>query len=673
MQKKYFAAKESKETVKHLMSFIEHHNSYFKVSGMADKVRQSFDTYYGNHFKLGSATSGSSIKTGGRQGELKLVGVNQYRNLLRHMLNMITSQKPSFDAKAVNSDPESMSQARLATQIIPALQAQYKIDERLYKTAESGLVTAEGYMAVTWSMEKGNPISAVQVEDSDGQPMLDDDGAPRLKIMKDGDLKVKSLQRTDVYFDREIEEWEDNQWVMWREKENRFDLMAQFPEFADEIESVESAETLIGERLSDTGWDEIESPYVWKYCFYHKASDSVPQGRMTYFLNDNVILEDRKNPYANLLPLFRMCPSHIIGSQSGYTDGFDLLPLSQAYDVIFSAIFTNNSTFGVQSVLVPETCNLTAIQISQSMTFLKYNPAGGRPEPLNLTASPAELFKFLELVEHLFEIISGINSVARGSPDSALKSGVALGLVQSMAIQYASGFQKQWVSLLTDVATFVMKLFQAFATTERFIAMAGKDNASYVKAFKGTDIQNVDRMTVDLGNPITQTIAGKMDMADKLLGANMLPTPQEYITVATTGNLSPAIRPVESMMSLIHQENDDLMKGILPPVNLSDNDEIHMRSHAILINDPEVRKNPDRLQLVEQHLAMHDQNWQTKQPVQSIIAGQQPYPFPQMPMPPEGAPQEMGAPQLGQDMGQPESNLPLPDEAQLYAPNLTPQ
>lgn len=672
MERKYFAAKESVELVKHLMAVAESQHQFFKQSGLSDKVRQSFDAYYGNHFKFASGTSGSSIKAGGRQGEIKLVGVNQYRNLLRHMLNMITSQKPAFDAKAINSDPESMSQARLATQIIPALQTQYKIDEKLYKAAEAGLVTAEGYVAIEWSMERGRAISAVPVADEQGEVITDEDGQPRLKIAKDGDLKVKHVSRTDTYRDNEIEEWEDNQWVMWREKENRYDLMAQYPHLAEALMSAQPAETVFGERLSFQVTSGIESPYVWKYCFFHKASDSVPMGRKVYFIDDNIIFADTQNPYGNLLPIFRMCPSQIIGSQNGYTDGFDILPLQQVYDVIYSAIFTNGSTFGIQSVLVPETCNITPTQISQSMVFLKYNPAGGKPEALQLTSTPAELFKLLELTEHLMEIISGINSVARGAPDSSLKSGVALGLVQSMAIMYASGFQKQWVNMLTDVATFVMKLFQNFATTERFIAVAGKDSASYIKAFKGDDIKNVDRMTIDLGNPMSQTIAGKADLADKLLSAQMLPTPQEYITVATTGQLSPAIKPVESMLSLIHQENDDLMKGLIPKVEPTDNDEIHIRTHLILLNDPEIRNNQQRAGAVYQHLAMHDQSWQQKRPVDGMIAGQQPYPFPAQPQAPQGQP-DMGAPALGQDLNAVQPNqTPLPKEAQLYAPNTTP-
>jgi len=672
MERQYFAAKEPKELASYLDGMLDGYVSYYQSTGVSDKVRQSYDTYYGSHFRWAAKTSGSSIGSGGRQGEFKLIGPNQYRNFLKHLLNMITSQKPTFDAKAINSDPESLLQAKLATQIIPALMAQHGIDDKLHRTAEASLVTAEGYLAVTWSMDKGKAFTAVPVEDEDGNPLMDDEtGSVKLKTIKEGDLSVKCLTRADVVTDPEVDEWENNQWVMYRTKVNRYDLAAQHPEQADLICALPVADDPMSSTWNIT-WANAESPYVWVYHFYHKHCDALVKGRYMEFVNEDLILTDGPNPYGRSLPVFRMVPSNIIGSQRGYSDAFDLLPVQQAYDTIFSAIFTNQSTFGVQSILVPETCNLTSTQVSTNLAFLKYNPAGGKPEPLQLTSTPAELFKFLDLCEHLMEMISGVNSVARGSPDSSLKSGVALGLVQSMAIQYASGFQREWVKLLEDVATFVMELFQNFATTDRFIAIAGRDQRSYIKAFQGKDLDRVERMTIELGNPLSQTLAGRVENADKLLQAGMIPTPQEYLTVMETGQLAPAVRAVDTMMQLVHQENDDLLRGIVPIVLPSDNDQLHMQEHQSLYNDPEIRRDPRRRAIIDQHWKMHEQNWAMKNPVNGMIAGQPPIPPGPVQPPPQPMPPAPGTPGGPVDVIE-QAGLPLPDEAQLYAPNVPPQ
>lgn len=680
MERQYFAAKEGKELASYLDGMLNGWISYYQSTGMWDKISQSYNTYYGSAFRWAAKTSGTSIASGGRQGENKLIGPNQYRNFLKHLLNMITSQKPTFDAKAINSDPESLLQAKLATQIIPALMSQHGIADKLHQTAEAALVTAEGYLAVTWSMEKGKAFTAVPVQDQDGNPLMDDEtGSVKLKAVKEGDVKVKRLTRADVFTDPEVDEWSENQWVLYRERVNRYDIAAQHPEHADMIYSLPVAEDPLSGSTWNNTWGNQDSPYIWQYSFYHKHSDSLNKGRRFEFLNEDIILSDGPNPYGKKLPIFRMVPSHTIGSQRGYSDAFDLLPVQQAYNVIFSAIFTNQSTFGVQSILVPETCNLTTTQIGQNMALLKYNPAGGKPEPLQLTSTPAELFKFLELCEHLMEMISGVNAVARGAPDSQLKSGVALGLVQSMAIQYASGFQREWVKLLEEVATFVMELFQNFATTNRFIALAGKDQRSYIKAFKGSDLDKVERITIDLGNPLSQTLAGRAEQADKLLQHGLLTTPQEYLTVVETGQMSPAVKAVDTMLQLVHQENDDLLRGIVPNVLPSDNDQIHMQEHNILYNDPEIRRDPNRLAVIDQHIAMHEANWARKKPVTGMLAGQPPMPQPQMPMgpeaggaPPPGEPFPAPLPPDQPPMDQPQG-LPLPDEAQLYAPNVPPQ
>ena len=669
MERQYFAAKDGKELVSHLDGMLDGWTQYYRSTGMWDKVRQSYDTYYGSHFRWSSKQVGTSISSGGRQGELKLVGPNQYRNFLKHLLNMITAQKPSFDGKANNSDPESLLQAKLATQIIPALMSEHGMDAKLYQVAESALVTAEGYIAVTWSMDKGKAHTAIPVMDLDGEPLMDDEtGTVKLKTVKEGDLKVKVLTRADIFVDPEVDDYSENQWIVYRERTNRYDLCANYPEYADKIIALPIADDPVSSSSWNRAWNNTESPYVYQYHFYHKHSDSLVKGRYCSYLDSDIILHDGVNPYGKELPVFRMVPSNVIGSQRGYSDAFDLLPVQQAYDTIFSAIFTNQSAFGVQSVLVPETCNLNAVQISQSLAFLKYNPAGGKPEPLQLTSTPAELFKFLDLCEHLMEMISGVNAVARGAPDSGLKSGVALGIVQSMAIQYASGFQRQWVNLLQDVASFTLKLFQNFATTDRFIAVAGRDQRSYIKAFKGSDLDKVERITVDLGNPLAQTIAGRVDMADKLLQAGMLPTPQEYLTVAMTGRMEVAVKAVDTMLQLIHQENDDMLQGIVPIVLETDNDQLHLQEHNALYNDPEIRRDPRRKAVIDQHKAMHEASWANKKPVDGMLNGQNPMPQPAMIPNGQGAniaPDLAAAPQDG--------GPPLPNTATMYANNQVPQ
>jgi len=127
-------------------------------------------------------------------------------------------------------------------------------------------------------------------------------------------------------------------------------------------------------------------------------------------------------------------------------------------------------------------------QISSGMTHIEYNPIqgapnGGAPQPLNLTNTPAEIFNFMQMLEKAMETISGINSVVRGNADQAsnLRSGNALALVQSQALQFISGLQQSYIQMIEDVGTGLINLLKTFAAAPRVAAIAGTNNSIKVK------------------------------------------------------------------------------------------------------------------------------------------------------------------------------------------------
>jgi len=114
-----------------------------------------------------------------------------------------------------------------------------------------------------------------------------------------------------------------------------------------------------------------------------------------------------------------------------------------------------------------------------------------------------------------------------------------------MAIQYASGFQESWVQLNEDVGSFILWLIRRFAKTKRVVAMAGKHNRGYMAEFSGQDLENVDRVVVEVGNPMARTTGGRVQIADTLLEKGLIKTPQEYLSVMNTGNLEPVTEATE--------------------------------------------------------------------------------------------------------------------------------
>src|SRR6478609_5778124 len=94
----YFAASESDE----LVSYLQHRSSLWfhtlTTSAYLAKIKRSWQSYHGVYYEDSHAISFS-----GESGELVNLPVNHYRNIGQNMLTMVTSTRPAFQARAVNT------------------------------------------------------------------------------------------------------------------------------------------------------------------------------------------------------------------------------------------------------------------------------------------------------------------------------------------------------------------------------------------------------------------------------------------------------------------------------------------------------------------------------------------------------------------------------------------
>jgi hypothetical protein len=224
---------------------------------------------------------------------------------------------------------------------------------------------------------------------------------------------------------------------------------------------------------------------------------------------------------------------------------------------------------------------------------------------MNLTATPVEIFnRYKELVNEM-ESISGINSVVRGNPEASLKSGAALALVASQAIQFLQLTQQRYVQLLEDSGTAIINMLQSYATVPRVATIVGKMNTPYMKEFSGADLESVNRVIVDMGNPLSKTTAGKIQIADTLLQYGFIKNPDMYFSVLQNGRLDSITDPVQRQLMLIAMENEQMQDGIDPPVLVTDNHPMHIQEHKQLLDSPEARNNPDLVVVVLAHIQNH--------------------------------------------------------------------
>ena len=668
----YFAADKPEVTVRYLDEKAKDWFSGVSDSSYLSKIERSWKAYYGEYY--GGSGNSHGVSFGGESGELVNLAVNHYRNLARHIHVMVTGTRPAFQCRAINTDKKSLIQAKLGNGLLDYYMREMRLEEVLKQAVEYAIILGSGYIKLEWNSTKGKIYdyvepeqSSITDEDEDGNP-LDEDGNILLPFpIYEGDVGFSLVSPYDVIFDSTKDYFDKNDWVVCRSKKLKYDLAAKYPEFADEITELDTVDKEQKGKGSSAFSKRNKTEDVFVKEFFHKRTESMPNGKYMLYVNEEIILEDTLLPYRSL-PIYRITPSSIIGTPYGYTDMFDLLPLQEMLNSMYSTAATNINAFGVQSILSPRGAGIEAEQIGNGMQFIHYNDTAGKPSALQLTATSPEVYQMMALLEKTMETLSGVNSVARGNPEQSLRSGNALALVQSQALQFVSGLQQSYIRLLEDVGTGTINLLKDFASVPRIIAISGLNNTTEMKEFKSDDIKSINRVIVDAGNALMQSTAGRAQVAENLLQMGLIDNIDKYLMVLNTGNLDYLTEGKIDNLTLIKSENEALVRGEVQQAIWSERHSMHIKEHMEVLNDTELKKDPQLVQLVLDHVQEHANLLRTTDPALLSMIGEQPL----APVVDPNAPAPAPAPQ-GQPVIMDQGNAPMmaPQDTQANGqPNL---
>lgn len=577
----YFANLGREELGRKLMDKVDDYANFINSRGRMAMWQKSSDQYFRGWL------SGATINKIGQQGEYSSLYPNEYRNILLHLLVGVTSNKLSPEPKAANTDYKSQAQTVVASGVLEHYNRILNLDQEAKATTEYGLVFTEGWMSVEWDADAGESYGV----------------SPDGRSQKSGDIVINKYTPMDVIRDYTVDSIDKHQWFILRDWKNKFDLAAKYPDLADRILRLNVAgDQLRNNRMYQNRIDDSDLVPVYK--FYHKKSSAVPEGKFTEFLEDDIITIDGPLPYDEA-PVYKINPESQIKSAFGYSVAYDLLPLQEAINGLYSIVMTNQSTFGVQNIAMPTGANINANTLAEGLNLITYDPKFGAPQALNLVQTPAEIFNFIDKITSRMETIAGLNSVVRGNPEASLKSGAALALVASQAIQFNSGLSQAYASFIESVWTAIINILKRYSTTPRIAVLAGKSNRSRLMQFKGDDLSNISRVTVEMGSPLSRTMAGKLQLADNLLQSQLIKDPEQYITVATTGRLEPLVECDMSQLQLIKAENEEMAEGKPQAALATDDHRLHIREHSVVLSSPEARQDPNIVAITLAHLQEH--------------------------------------------------------------------
>jgi len=618
MDTEYFAAKQDPARVlDKLNKYIDDFYRGLKNRGRLYLWRQMYTHLYKARY------TGGKVNKVGDQLEFKQLIVNHLPNILGHQTTMITQNRISFDARAVNSDAEAQVQAKFAVRLLDAETRSEKLDDMDTQMSKYANAYGEAWIKVCWDEDGGDVYIAgeVPVTDEAGQIVIADPGDPEQGIppvpltqpieRKYGKNTYKVYHPIDCIRDISLSSIDECKWFTFRDRVNRFDIIAKYAEGNEQLKRDILAlpscqqrgerDELVNSMLNDI---EATSDFIYVYHFFHEKTEALPQGRELIFAGADVVLSDGPLKYDNV-PVARMAGDEETGTVFGWSSLYDAASIQDALNKLYSIVASNQFRNGVGVVLVPKGSTFSAANLQKGMVVLEYDPRLGKPEALNLTLTPPEIFRFIQQLENALEKITSVSSVMRGDPSASVRSGNMLEIILAQNISFYKGLEKSRNSVWEKVGTMIIRNYRRYAEYQRPAELIGKNGLPYLKYFKKEDLSKIDKVYIEQANPAQKTFAGKLAIAKDLLQNGAIKDPREFINLVNTGNLDSTIDPDTYDFFLIQEENEMIMAGQLPMVSPTDYIAAHGYHHSVLLASPQARSNPVLTNMALQHCGEH--------------------------------------------------------------------
>ncbi len=609
---------------------------YCTSRGLADLWQRKLGNYYG---MSEDSYSSQRVISGGTEGELSNIKINELHKLVQDQLVVITAQRPAGIAKAVNTDVESLKNSRIGTALAEYYMTQGGMEQKFVDACEIALLVDEAWPELYWNKDAGEDVRPV--------PGPDGQIAKNSKTIKSGDamMRVHCPWNVSRDFDIKVDE---QKWHILSIVSNRFDLIAMYPQFEEQILAADQdnvPQLKMQIRKSDDN--------VYLHLVVHDRTPAVPDGRYSFIVGD-ALVGDMKLPFPDY-PIDHLTPGNVIDGSTGYCPSNDVMAAEQVTDVLHSIVTTNNITFGGQSLVGPPLTGVSVSEIAKGLRYFEMAPElVDKLQALQLTKTAPETYQYIAALSSKKQEMLG--SVAGTIQQQAQQgaSGSAMALVQAQAVQFNSGTQRSYYRTLSSVMTKLVGVLRVYADTPRVARIVGKLKSQGLKEFKftGKDLNSISSIIYELVNPIAQTLGGRMQLAQDLISNGQITSARQYLTVVETGNIDTLTAPDEDMNLLILEENEILSEGGQVQVIATENHADHIKSHMTVTASPKAKGDPRIVESNLAHIQQHLDVWRDlsqNNPALLMATGQQPLPPSPMPggPPPPGGPAGPGGPPPG--------------------------
>jgi hypothetical protein len=642
---------------------------FFSATTLWTRIQRSY-LYFHGLYNEREWYGRNAIKRTGPEGANRAVVDNEYRSVISLLKTYVTQAKTEWDSIAKNSDTDALNSVKLANNILDGytLDAFKTPETALSQAVEDALVMTTGYVWALWN-EMGGKETDVQhplapepegeEAPAEGQTLPEE--PQNLRIVHEGEFDFLNPSILDVVYDFTPRDRKKSAWVLVRRIENRWDLMAEFPELAEKIKGLPALSddrTDAGEAFLDLEVPELESPdHTWVYYFYHKQTPALPNGRVVRFAGE-VVLKDRAL-HEGCIPVLGLIPSQYMLTAFGYSHALDLQGPQEALNGVASTILTNQNSLGLNKIWFKAGEPINQADLEPGVTAIQTITP---PQNLNFLSPSPELFQAVEMYVGMVQRLSGVAGASRGENPPNVRAASALALLDSRTVQSASDLIANYRQLQAEVGTAIIYSLRAHASDERLVSTVGQNGKRFLVSFTGEDLAPIDKVAIVTGNPLMGTLSGRLTIAESLIQTGLIKTPEEYLTVLQSGNLDRLTETNEMQLRSAQAENDAILRGEEPGTALVVDDHVlHIKKMISILDTPQSRQDPNIAPKALAHIATHVQMLQDPMVQQMMIMLG--YQLPPVPGAPPGAPPPAGPGGPGGPGAPPQQAAPPVSEA----------
>jgi hypothetical protein len=563
--------------------------------------RTAYLHYYG--FDLDGQTT-SEVGRRGSHAQLSAVRVNNARTVGQALLGLITSNRITWRATAINGDVKAADVVDAANTTLEYLWKTEGLMRVARHWAELSIIFGEALCIPEMDLTRGSPTyvpgAAPQAAVEGGPPA--EEAPPGVEFS--GELRFNLVPPWRYKFDEEATCWDDVDWCAVGLLRNKHSLRALYPTTVDG-QPTRLAKPVNLFSIDGTDGEQARpgnsTDFVMVTHFYHRATPALPEGRHVAMVGDEVLVDEQLADW----PLQRLVAAEQHETAHGYTSWWDVLGIQQVVDGVESAIATNAAATAEPSIAMAESEARKQIGRLHGFKIFYMQPGAPEPKVLDLSSDPDKWLKVLDHLETAQRNIAGLNDVAMGQPDTAQMNAQAFAILISMAQQRNAPALQEWLDAMGRLGLTTLKLVSTHWPEAQKLAVTGKDNAPKYATVQTEHLKSVAKVFCEIGNPLEQSAPGRLQMVD-VYRKNRIPLDANQIQqVADTGRLEPVANPMRDAAQFVRWEDEQLRASRPVKAHWSDDHLTHVARHKSVLDAPATRESAEILKAVDAHIKEH--------------------------------------------------------------------